>query len=129
MLHEIAMQTAPEEEALKAELRAEREQLSKNQNRIKDAGLPVMVVFEGWGAAGKGSIIGKVIKNIDPRFFRVCTMEKKPSEEEKRYPFLYRYLLKIPEPANKNGIVLNPATTSCKVIFFIPLLNLLLYNS
>ena len=97
MLHEIAMQTAPEEEALKAELRAEREQLSKNQNRIKDAGLPVMVVFEGWGAAGKGSIIGKVIKNIDPRFFRVSTMEKKPSEEEKRYPFLYRYLLKIPE--------------------------------
>ena len=97
MLHEIAMQTAPEEEVLKAELRAEREQLSKNQNRIKDAGLPVMVVFEGWGAAGKGSIIGKVIKNIDPRFFRVSTMEKKPSEEEKRYPFLYRYLLKIPE--------------------------------
>ena len=41
-------------------------------------------------------MIGKVIKNIDPRFFKVATMSV-PSEEELRRPFLYRYMCQIPE--------------------------------
>lgn len=38
---------------------------------MKEKKLPVIVLFEGWGAAGKGSVLGKVIKNIDPRFLRL----------------------------------------------------------
>ena len=41
-------------------------------------------------------MIGKVIKNIDPRFFKVATMSS-PIEEELRRPFLYRYMKQIPE--------------------------------
>ena len=41
-------------------------------------------------------MIGKVIKNIDPRFFKVATMSS-PTEEELRRPFLYRYMKQIPE--------------------------------
>ena len=37
-----------------------------------------------------------MIKNIDPRFFKVATMSA-PTEEEKRYPFLYKYFKQIPE--------------------------------
>ena len=66
------------------------------QMKIKEHKLPVLVLFEGWSAAGKGSIIGKVIKNIDPRFFKVATMSA-PSTEEIRRPFLYRYMKQIPE--------------------------------
>ena len=56
-----------------------------------------MVIFEGWGAAGKGSVLGEVIENIDPRFFQVSTKDAPPTEEEKRKPFLYRYFVDIPE--------------------------------
>lgn len=56
----------------------------------------MLVLIEGWGAAGKGSTIGGIIKNIDPRFFKVASMSA-PTEEEKRKPFLYRYFVKIPE--------------------------------
>ena len=84
----------------KAELK---ERLSKSKNRlydlqmkIKEHKLPVLVLFEGWSAAGKGSMIGKIIKNIDPRFFKVATMSA-PTEEETRRPFLYRYMREIPE--------------------------------
>ena len=42
--------------------------------KIKEHKIPVIVLFEGWGSSGKGSTIGKVIKNIDPRFFKVATM-------------------------------------------------------
>ena len=86
----------PEEEELEERLKEAREKLSRQQMMIKEHGLPVLVLFEGWGTAGKGSVLGKVIRNIDPRFFKVATMDV-PTEEEKRKPFLYRYFVKIPE--------------------------------
>lgn len=85
----------PEEEELDERLHAARSKLSVLQMQIKEHGLPVLVLFEGWGTAGKGSVLGKVIKNIDPRFFTVATMDE-PTEEEGRKPFLYRYFVKIP---------------------------------
>ena len=96
MLKDFVKAAEPEEEELKKELKQAQEKLAGYQMQIKNAKLPVMVIFEGWGAAGKGSVIGRVIKSIDPRFFRVRTM-KAPTEEERRYPFLHRYLLEIPE--------------------------------
>lgn len=86
----------PEEAELEERLQEAREKLSRQQMMIKEHGLPVLVLFEGWGTAGKGSVLGKVIRNIDPRFFKVAAMDV-PTEEEKRKPFLYRYFVKIPE--------------------------------
>jgi polyphosphate:AMP phosphotransferase len=86
----------PEKEAVKERLTAARARLYELQMKIKEHKLPVLVLFEGWGASGKGGTIGKVIKNIDPRFFKVATMSV-PSEEELRRPFLYRYFKQIPE--------------------------------
>ena len=86
----------PEAAELEERLKVARDKLSKQQMMIKEHGLPVLVLFEGWGTAGKGSVLGKVIRNIDPRFFKVATMDE-PTEEERRKPFLYRYFVKIPE--------------------------------
>ena len=86
----------PEEAELEERLKAANEKLSRQQMMIKERGLPVLVLFEGWGTAGKGSVLGKVIRNIDPRFFKVAAMEV-PTPEERRKPFLYRYFVKIPE--------------------------------
>ena len=97
MLKEVALQSEPAEEELQAQLQIEKAKLAGYQNKIKEAKLPVMVIFEGWGAAGKGSVIGKVIRNIDPRFFKVTSMEVAPTKEEKRYPFMHRYMKVIPE--------------------------------
>ena len=91
MLKDFVKAVKPEDEVLKAELKAEREKLAVKQLQIKEAGLPVMVVFEGWGSAGKGSVMGEVIENIDPRFFQVATMDAPPTEDHLRKPFLYRY--------------------------------------
>lgn len=45
--------------------------LLQQQIAMKEKKLPVIVLLEGWGAAGKGSVLGKLIKNIDPRFSRL----------------------------------------------------------
>lgn len=86
----------PSDEEIDKNLRELRELLATKQTALKEQGKPVMVVFEGWGTSGKGSVIGKIIKNIDPRFFKVTTMSVK-SEEEERKPFLYRHFVRIPE--------------------------------
>ncbi|MCR5467946.1 MAG: polyphosphate:AMP phosphotransferase [Lachnospiraceae bacterium] len=97
MLGDFVKVELPSEDEIKEKLKVERAKLAASQMKVKDAGLPVMVIFEGWNAAGKGAIIGKVIRNIDPRFFKVATMDREPNEEEKRYPFLYRFIKEIPE--------------------------------
>ncbi len=86
----------PEEAELEERLKAANEKLAGQQMMIKERGLPVLVLFEGWGTAGKGSVLGKVIRNIDPRFFKVAAMDV-PTQEERRKPFLYRHFVKIPE--------------------------------
>jgi len=66
----------PEEQELEKRLHNAREVLAKKQIEIKERKLPVLVVLEGWNAAGKGSVLGKVIRNMDPRFFKVAVMDK-----------------------------------------------------
>ncbi len=96
MLKDFQKLAKPESDELEKRLDTAREQLFVKQMALKEKKLPVLVLFEGWGAAGKGSVLGRVIRNIDPRFFKVATMDK-PSEEERRRPFLYRYFQMIPE--------------------------------
>lgn len=86
----------PETGELGKRLAEAKKRLAAQQTAIKEKHLPVLVLMEGWGASGKGSVLGKVIRNIDPRFFKVATMDI-PTEEEKRKPFLYRFFVRIPE--------------------------------
>lgn len=96
MLKEFNKMEKPQEGELQERLEEAKRKLSAQQMMLKEHKLPVLVLFEGWGAAGKGSTIGKIIRNIDPRFFKVATMSA-PTEEELRRPFLYRYFIQIPE--------------------------------
>ena len=77
-------------------LKARRANLAGLQQRLKQAGLPVIALVEGWGAAGKGSVIRSLIRELDPRFFKVISVSM-PTEEELRWPFLKRYVQSIPE--------------------------------
>lgn len=66
------------------------------QREAKKKGLPVMIVFEGWGASGKGTLINRLIQPLDPRGFKVFTIQEE-SDEEKMHPFLWRFWTKTPE--------------------------------
>ena len=57
----------------------------------------VVVVFEGWDAAGKGSTIERVIRGIDPRLLKLITTGV-PSDEEIAHPYLWRFWRHIPMP-------------------------------
>jgi len=69
--------------------------LSELQRKIIDLKIPVLIVFEGWSAAGKGTCISKVLYPLDPRYFNVYTMDK-ISEDVAIRPFLWNYWIKTP---------------------------------
>ena len=54
-----------------------------------------MIVFEGFGAAGKGLQIGHLIQSMDPRGFEVHPV-KNETEEERMHPFMWRFWTKTP---------------------------------
>ena len=73
--------------------------LAELQRQAKQLGIPIMVVFEGWDAAGKGALINELIQPLDPRGFKV-TCAHAPSSEETRRPFLWRFWIRLP-PAGR----------------------------
>ena len=81
MIRDFVKMECPDEDELKERLETARAKLFSLQMQLKEHKLPVLILMEGYGSAGKGSVIGKVIKNIDPRFFKVFTMDEKTEEE------------------------------------------------
>jgi polyphosphate kinase 2 (PPK2 family) len=72
------------------------ERLRQLQYELKEAQIPSLVVFEGWDAAGKSTVIQRLTERLDPRGFRHIPGAP-PSELEQRYHFLWRYQVKLPE--------------------------------
>jgi polyphosphate kinase 2 (PPK2 family) len=58
-------------------------------------GPPLVVVFEGWDASGKGGAIKRLVAPLDPRHVRVSQFAA-PSEDEKRHHFLRRFWPALP---------------------------------
>ena len=96
MLERVNLKQIVTKEEYQPEADRLRHEISVLQQTVKKAKLPVIVLFEGWGAAGKGSKIAKLILNLDPRGFAMYSMTR-PTPEEQRYPFLKRYWEKIPQ--------------------------------
>ena len=96
MLETIDLSRKVKKEDYKAELPYLQKELSTLQQKIKAAKIPVIILFEGWGAAGKGSLTAKLIDNFDPRGFKVFA-NAAPEEFERRRPLLWRYWQQLPE--------------------------------
>lgn len=69
--------------------------LGRLQRECKALGIPVLIVFEGFGASGKGLQIGRLIQSMDPRGFEVHPI-KNETEEERMHPFMWRFWTKTP---------------------------------
>ncbi len=72
-----------------------RVQLRDLQHASRAAGVPVVVLFEGWKAAGKGDAINALVRPLDPRGFKVFTTQA-PTLEEQLHPFLWRFSTRLP---------------------------------
>jgi polyphosphate kinase 2 (PPK2 family) len=58
-------------------------------------GPPVLVLFEGWDASGKGGAIRRLVAPLDLRHVRVAQFAA-PTPDEKRHHFLWRFFGQLP---------------------------------
>jgi polyphosphate kinase 2 (PPK2 family) len=78
------------------------QELPKEQLRLRDLEfqlykkqVPVLCVFEGWDAAGKGGAIKRVTEMLDPRGFTVSSYAA-PRGEEQTHHYLWRFWRNLP---------------------------------
>jgi polyphosphate kinase 2 (PPK2 family) len=57
---------------------------------------PVILLFEGWDAAGKGGAIRRVTERIDPRGYVVYSIAA-PKGDEATHHYLWRFWTRLPE--------------------------------
>ncbi len=70
--------------------------LGRLQRAARVANVPLIVVFEGWEASGKGTAINALLMALDPRGCLVRTIQA-PNEDDRLRPPLYRFWRSLPE--------------------------------
>ena len=60
-----------------------------------DQGISSVILFEGWDSAGKGTTISTLTQRLDPRGFKLYSINPPRTYEQLR-PWLWRFWLKVP---------------------------------
>jgi polyphosphate kinase 2 (PPK2 family) len=78
-------------------------EITRRQVQLRELGYqvylqkrPVVLVFEGWDAAGKGGAIKRITEKLDPRGYVVYPISA-PHGEDKTRHYLYRFWRRLPE--------------------------------
>ena len=96
MLEKVDLERKVSKREYKNAVKTLKEQLTALDGPMKEADLPVIIIFEGWPGAGKGSLIQKLIQNFDPRWYRVVNTQP-PTDVDLREPMMWRHWTTIPE--------------------------------
>jgi len=84
-----------EKDAYKETLSKLEDRLTDLQQKVRQAGIPVVIIFEGWSASGKGTHISRLVNPLDPRLFDVRTSGS-VTDDKKRRPFLWSFWSYLP---------------------------------
>jgi AMP-polyphosphate phosphotransferase len=95
MLEYLNLDLATAQRRIQTRIRELQNRLYELEHAVFDAKIPVMIVFEGWSACGKGRLIQILAERMDPRGFRVVPITP-PRTAETRYPWMWRFWLQIP---------------------------------
>ncbi|TGL62686.1 UDP-galactose-lipid carrier transferase [Leptospira ognonensis] len=94
-LEEVNVFPAVERNVYKAEMKKLKTRINRATLYAKYLGRPIVFVFEGWDAAGKGGAIRRLTQEIDPRLYEVHNIAA-PDPQEKVRHYLWRFWNRIP---------------------------------
>ena len=94
-LAEVDLTLALPDKAYKKVRHAQMARLLELEQLVYQRQVPVMVVFEGWDAAGKGTTIRHFTEKLDARGFKVLSTNA-PRTHERQRPWLWRFWMNIP---------------------------------
>ncbi len=93
---ENADEQQPAEEQPAFDADAAEEKMMALQHELQEMKIPLVIVLEGWQAAGKGTVAGELLEGLDPRGYKVCVPERF-SKDEDLYPPMHRYWVNMPQ--------------------------------
>lgn len=99
MLEKVDLTRSITKEEYKSRLPELQAKLYDLQLATSEAGLPSVIVFEGWEAAGKGTSINVLTSRLEPRAFKLHVIQE-PRTHELHMPWLYRFWQRIPNYGN-----------------------------
>ena len=80
----------------KAELKQEQKRLNKLEMEMYQKRIPLMLMYEGWDAAGKGGNIKRVAQALAARAYTIFPSPA-PTKPELMHPHLWRYWTRLPK--------------------------------
>jgi polyphosphate kinase 2 (PPK2 family) len=95
MLDKIDLNQKLDKKAYKRVMPELRNRMYTIQKASWDAGIPVVILFEGWDAAGKGTSIRQLTRALDPRGYKLYPIRASRTYE-KKHPWLWRFWMKVP---------------------------------
>lgn len=95
VLDSVDLSATIDRDAYKTDLAKEQARMHRLSRRARRKGIPAVIVFQGWDAAGKGGAIRRLIAPMDARNYRLHSIGA-PSEEERAYHYLWRFWRRIP---------------------------------
>ncbi|NQT94246.1 MAG: phosphate--AMP phosphotransferase, partial [Lentisphaerae bacterium] len=96
VLSRLDLSVSLDREAYEKRLDELQERLFSLEHELYVARVPAIIVFEGWDAAGKGGIIKRLTRGLDPRGYEVVPVAA-PSDEEKARHYLWRFWRHLPK--------------------------------
>lgn len=95
-LDEVDHTLALSREDYKLQLKAEQERLRRIELEMYIRRVPMMIMYEGWDAAGKGGSIKRVAQALDARSYTIFPSPA-PTKPELLHPHLWRYWTRLPK--------------------------------
>ncbi|GBF49299.1 hypothetical protein LPTSP4_08090 [Leptospira ryugenii] len=99
-LNDILHFPSLEKEEYKTLLKQYKDRIRRATLYAKEKERPLIFVFEGWDAAGKGGAIRRLTQEIDPRLYEVHNISA-PDVQEKNRHYLWRFWKRLP---NKGSV-------------------------
>ena len=94
--HSIRKPVIETQEEYKALLKAEQKRFYELELEMYQKRVPLMLMYEGWDAAGKGGNIKRVAQAIDARAYTIYPSPA-PTKPELMHPHLWRYWTRLPK--------------------------------
>lgn len=99
ILGQVDLSKTVDKKEYKNKLDKYQERLRMLQIEMFQAGIPAVIGFEGWDAAGKGGAIRRLTAALDPLGFRVNPVAA-PNEVENKFHYLWRFWTRLPKPGS-----------------------------
>src|SRR5512147_2356562 len=96
MLETLDLSRKLDREAYVVEVTRRQIQLRELGSQVYRQKRPVVIVFEGWDAAGKGGCIKRLTERLDPRGYTVYPIGAPVGDDKVRH-YLYRFWRRLPE--------------------------------